>query len=108
VQVTSVLKIHTSEGIGLGDRLDKVISTYAQRASKRVDIYGTTVVTVDYGDGTALRFDSETARPSTAWKRATAPSSTSPRYVANAILRRLEGHAQANLIEPIDVRDKGA
>lgn len=50
--------IHTSEGIGLGDRLEKVLAAYKNRANRRVDIYGTTVATVDSGDGTALRFDS--------------------------------------------------
>jgi hypothetical protein len=49
--------IHTPEGIGLGDPLEKVLAAYNGHADRRIDIYDTTVVTVDSGDGTALRFD---------------------------------------------------
>ncbi|MFF1613047.1 hypothetical protein ACFVYA_35215 [Amycolatopsis sp. NPDC058278] len=49
--------IHTPEGIGLGDPLEKVLAAYKRHADRRIDIYDTTVVTVDSGDGTALRFD---------------------------------------------------
>ncbi|HEX8868886.1 MAG TPA: hypothetical protein VF821_24710, partial [Lentzea sp.] len=51
------LAISTREGIRIGDSVDKVKTAYGDRAVATTNQFNSTLITVDSGDGTSLRFD---------------------------------------------------